>query len=160
MQSCRSDSGVEYEPRRKGWGFKNFKERLPGLRPRTRELFYRLRKSATPIPPNSPSRTAGAYVTFRPGARSAWHTHPLGQTLIVTEGIGRVQQWGGVVQAIRLGDVVWTPPGVKHWHGASPKSSMTHMAVQEQLDGKVVDWMEKVSDEQYNSSIQGDDRKQ
>lgn len=96
-----------------------------------------------------PSRMAGARVTFEPGARTAWHTHPLGQTLIVTAGAGWVQQWGGPVEEIREGDVVRIPPGVKHWHGATATTRMTHIALQEQLDGKVVDWMEKVSDEQY-----------
>jgi quercetin dioxygenase-like cupin family protein len=88
--------------------------------------------------------------TVLPGARSAWHTHPLGQTLVVTAGVGRVQRWGGAIEEIRAGDVVWTPPGVKHWHGAAPDSAMTHIAVQEHLDGKVVEWMEKVSDGQYH----------
>jgi quercetin dioxygenase-like cupin family protein len=96
-----------------------------------------------------PSRASGAQVTFEPGARSAWHTHPLGQVLIVTSGVGRVQQWGGPVEEIGAGDVVWTPPGVKHWHGASPTTAMTHLAIQEQLDGAAVEWMEKVTDEQY-----------
>jgi quercetin dioxygenase-like cupin family protein len=96
-----------------------------------------------------PSRMAGARVTFEPGARTAWHTHPLGQTLIVTTGTGWVQQQGGPVEEFREGDVVRIPPGVKHWHGATPTTRMTHIAVQEQLDGKVVDWMEHVSDEQY-----------
>jgi quercetin dioxygenase-like cupin family protein len=96
-----------------------------------------------------PARARGASVTFEPGARTAWHTHPLGQTLIVTAGLGRVQYWGGPVQEIRPGDVIWFSPGEKHWHGASPATSMTHMAIQESLDGKVVDWLEKVSDEQY-----------
>ncbi|NOK15750.1 (R)-mandelonitrile lyase [Corallococcus carmarthensis] len=100
---------------------------------------------------NAPARTSGAYVTFEPGARSAWHSHPLGQTLIVTAGSGRVQRWGGPVQEIRQGDVIWTPPGQKHWHGASPTTAMTHLAIQEQLDGKAVEWMEKVSDAQYGS---------
>ncbi|MEW6373373.1 MAG: cupin domain-containing protein [Pseudomonadota bacterium] len=99
---------------------------------------------------NAPSRTAAAYVTFEPGARSAWHSHPLGQTLVVTAGVGRVQRWGGEMQEIRPGDVIWTPPGVKHWHGASPTTAMTHMAIQEQQEGKAVVWMEKVSDEQYS----------
>jgi quercetin dioxygenase-like cupin family protein len=98
---------------------------------------------------SDPSRASGAQVTFEPGTRSAWHTHPLGQVLIVTSGVGRIQQWGGPVEEIRAGDVVWTAPGVKHWHGASPTTAMTHMAIQEQLDGKVVEWMEKVTDEQY-----------
>jgi quercetin dioxygenase-like cupin family protein len=96
-----------------------------------------------------PSRTSGAFVTFEPGARTAWHTHPLGQTLIVTAGSGWVQQWGGQIQEIRQGDVVCIPPGQKHWHGAAATTSMTHIAVQEYLDGMAVDWMEKVSDEQY-----------
>ena len=100
--------------------------------------------------PNLPARTSGASVTFEPGARTAWHTHPLGQTLIVTAGCGRVQRSGGPIEEIRPGDVVWFPPGEKHWHGAAPTTAMTHMAIQENLDGKTVDWMEKVSDEQYN----------
>ena len=98
----------------------------------------------------TPARASGAYVTFEPGARSNWHTHPLGQTLIVTSGFGFVQSWGGPVKVIRPGDVVSCPPGEKHWHGASPNTAMTHIAIQEALDGKVVDWMEKVTDEQYN----------
>ena len=99
---------------------------------------------------NGPGRNRnGARVTFVPGARTAWHTHPMGQLLIVTAGIGRVQRWGDPVQEIRPGDVVWIPPGQKHWHGAAPSSSMTHIAVSEQLDGKTVDWLEKVTDEQY-----------
>lgn len=97
----------------------------------------------------APARAAGASVTFEPGARTAWHTHPLGQTLIVTAGVGWVQQEGGPVEEVRPGDVVWFPPGVRHWHGASPTTAMTHMAIQEALDGKVVDWLEKVSDEDY-----------
>ena len=99
--------------------------------------------------PAAPSRVAAASVHFTPGARTAWHTHPLGQTLIVVPGVGRAQRWGGPVEEIRPGDVVWFPPGVKHWHGASPTTAMTHIAIQEGLDGKVVDWLEKVSDEQY-----------
>ena len=98
---------------------------------------------------SDPARTAGAYVTFEPGARTAWHTHPLGQTLIVTCGVGRVQRWGSPIEEIRPGDVVWFPPGEKHWHGASPTKAMTHIAIQEAQNGKVVDWMEHVSDEQY-----------
>jgi quercetin dioxygenase-like cupin family protein len=98
---------------------------------------------------NPPARAAGASVTFEPGARTAWHTHPLGQTLIVTAGRGRAQRWDGPIEEIRPGDVVWFPPGEKHWHGAAPTTAMTHIAIQEQLDGKVVEWMEKVTDEQY-----------
>ncbi|KAA5545491.1 cupin domain-containing protein [Roseiconus nitratireducens] len=101
--------------------------------------------------PHDPARAAGASVTFEPGARTAWHTHPLGQTLIVTSGVGRVQVWGGEIQEIRPGDVVWFPPGEKHWHGASPTTAMTHIAIQEAQDGKVVEWMEHVTDEQYGA---------
>jgi quercetin dioxygenase-like cupin family protein len=97
----------------------------------------------------APARAAGASVTFEPSARTAWHTHPLGQTLIVTSGLGWAQRWGGPKEEIRPGDVIWFPPGEKHWHGASPTTAMTHMAIQERLDGKVVDWLEHVSDEQY-----------
>jgi quercetin dioxygenase-like cupin family protein len=96
-----------------------------------------------------PARVGGASVTFEPEGRTAWHTHPLGQTLIVTAGLGWVQREDGPVEDIRPGDVVWFPPGEKHWHGASPSTTMTHIAIQESLDGKAVDWMEKVSDEQY-----------
>ena len=96
-----------------------------------------------------PARVVGASVTFEPGARTAWHTHPLGQTLIVTAGCGRAQRWGGSIEEIRPGDVVWFAPGEKHWHGAAATTAMTHVAVQERLDGKAVDWMEHVSDEQY-----------
>ncbi|AZN40796.1 (R)-mandelonitrile lyase [Paenibacillus albus] len=98
-----------------------------------------------------PARVAAANVTFEPGARTAWHTHPLGQTLIVTAGKGRVQREGGPIEEISPGDVVWFPPGEKHWHGASPTVAMTHIAIQERLDGKTVEWLEKVTDEQYNS---------
>jgi quercetin dioxygenase-like cupin family protein len=98
----------------------------------------------------APARAAGAMVTFEPAARTAWHTHPLGQTLIVTTGAGRAQRWGGPVEEIRPGDVVWFAPGEKHWHGASPTTAMTHIAVQEQLDGRVVDWLEQVTESQYD----------
>ena len=101
------------------------------------------------FPAYDPSRTSGGRVTFEPRARSAWHTHPLGQILIVTDGTGWVQQWGGPIEEIRNGDVVRIPPGVKHWHGATPTTPMTHIAIQEQLNGKAVEWMEKVTDEQY-----------
>jgi quercetin dioxygenase-like cupin family protein len=96
-----------------------------------------------------PARVAGATVTFEPGARTAWHTHPLGQTLLVTAGCGWTQREGEPVQEIRPGDVVWFAPGERHWHGAAPTTAMTHIAIQERLDGKAVEWMEKVSDEQY-----------
>ncbi len=99
---------------------------------------------------HDPARASGASVTFEPGARMAWHNHPLGQTLIVTAGCGWMQRWGGPVEEIRPGDVVWIPAGEKHWHGAAPTTAMTHIAIQEQLDGKAADWMEKVNDEQYS----------
>jgi quercetin dioxygenase-like cupin family protein len=101
--------------------------------------------------PNEARRAAAAIVTFEPGARTAWHTHPLGQTLIVLSGCGRAQHEGGPIEEIRPGDVIWFAPGEKHWHGAAPTTAMTHIATQEQLDGKVVDWLEKVSDAQYQS---------
>jgi quercetin dioxygenase-like cupin family protein len=101
------------------------------------------------IDASEPARVVGASVTFEPGARTAWHTHPLGQTLIVTTGFGRAQRLGGPVEEIRPGDVVWFPPGQKHWHGASPTTAMTHIAIQEKRDGKAVEWMEHVSDDEY-----------
>jgi quercetin dioxygenase-like cupin family protein len=97
----------------------------------------------------NPARAFGASVTFEPGGRTAWHNHPLGQTLIVTAGCGLAQRWGGPIEEIRPGDVIWFPPGEKHWHGATATTAMTHIAILEQLDGKSADWMEKVSDEQY-----------
>jgi 4-carboxymuconolactone decarboxylase len=124
-------------------------ERTPGRGP---EANFTGSVSVEPLfPANSPSRTSGGSVTFEPGARSAWHTHPLGQTLIVTAGTGWVQQEGGEKQVIKPGDVIWTPPGVKHWHGATATDRLTHIAIQESHDGKNVDWMEKVSDEQYGN---------
>ena len=98
-----------------------------------------------------PARTSAAYVTFEPCARSNWHTHPLGQTLIVTSGFGLVQSWGGPIRVLGPGDVLWCPPGEKHWHGATPTTAMTHIAILEQRDGKNVEWMEKVTDEQYEA---------
>ena len=97
-----------------------------------------------------PARVVGAYVTFEPGARTAWHTHPLGQTLIVTAGCGRAQRWGGPVEEIGPGDVVWFAPGEKHWHGAGPRTGLTHIAIQEKQNGKTVEWLEPVSEEQYS----------
>lgn len=102
-----------------------------------------------PFQGTDPARVSGAVVTFEPGARTAWHTHPLGQTLIVTAGCGWTQREGEAVQEIHPGDVVWFAPGERHWHGAAPTTAMTHIAIQERLEGKAVDWMEKVSDEQY-----------
>ena len=103
----------------------------------------------SPFQRQAPARIGGATVTFEPGARTAWHTHPLGQTLIVTAGGGRVQRDGGPIEEIRAGDIVWFEPGERHWHGASPTTAMTHIAIAEMLDGKVVEWMEHVTDEQY-----------
>jgi quercetin dioxygenase-like cupin family protein len=104
---------------------------------------------------SAPARVQAASVTFEPGARSAWHTHPLGQTLVVLAGSGLVQKAGGPVEEIRPGDVIWTPPGEKHWHGASPTTGMTHLAIHEALDGKVVDWLEKVRDDEYQDRQRG-----
>lgn len=115
------------------------------------EQFFTGRARIDPIwPANEHINTSGALVTFEPGARSAWHTHPAGQRLVVTSGVGLTQEWGKPVQMIRPGDVVWCPPGVKHWHGAAPTTAMTHIAVTGTLEGKNVNWMEKVSDEQYS----------
>ncbi len=102
--------------------------------------------------PSEPARVAMALVTFEPGARTAWHTHPLGQTLIVTAGFGRVQRLGGPIEEIRPGDVIWFEPGEKHWHGAAPTTAMSHIAIQEKLNGSPVDWLEQVSDEDYAGS--------
>lgn len=102
-----------------------------------------------PFQGSEPARVGGATVTFEPGARTAWHTHPLGQTLIVTQGRGWLQQWGEAMQEINQGDIVWIPHGVKHWHGATATTAMTHIAIAESLNGSPVEWMEKVSDEQY-----------
>ncbi len=101
---------------------------------------------------NAPARVSAASVTFEPGARTAWHTHPLGQTLIVTAGCGLVQSWEGSTEKILPGDVIWTPPHEKHWHGATATTAMTHISIVEQLDGKAADWMEQVSDDQYQAS--------
>jgi 4-carboxymuconolactone decarboxylase len=106
-----------------------------------------------PFQASAPGRASGALVTFERGARTAWHTHPLGQTLLVTSGVGRVQRWGDPVDEIRPGDVVWIPPGQKHWHGAAPTTSLSHLAITERLDGKTVDWLEKVTDEQYAAPL-------
>jgi quercetin dioxygenase-like cupin family protein len=103
----------------------------------------------SPFQRNEPARIGGALVTFEPGARTAWHTHPLGQTLIITAGLGRVQREGGSIEEVRAGDIVWFEPGERHWHGASPTTAMTHIALAEMLDGRAVEWMEHVSNEQY-----------
>jgi 4-carboxymuconolactone decarboxylase len=120
------------------------------------EYFSGIVRIQSPFRADEPARTSGAIVTFEPGARTAWHTHPLGQVLIVTAGTGRVQRWGDPVEEIRQGDVVWIPPGQKHWHGAAPDSSMTHLAIAEQLDGRTVEWMEKVSDAQYGQPLRAE----
>jgi quercetin dioxygenase-like cupin family protein len=103
----------------------------------------------SPFQTTPPARTGGATVTFEPGARTAWHTHPLGQTLIITHGHGWLQEWGGEIRQMNQGDIVWIPEGVKHWHGATPDNAMTHIAIAESLNGSPVEWMEHVSDEQY-----------
>lgn len=107
------------------------------------------------FPPNEFARASGAYVTFEPGAHTAWHSHPLGQTLVVTAGRGFVQQWGEPASEILPGDVIWIAPGEKHWHGGSPSSAMTHLSILEQLEGQAPEWMEKVSGEQYRSATGG-----
>lgn len=119
------------------------------------ELFTGTVRVDSPFKGSGMARISGATVTFEPGARTAWHTHPLGQTLIVTAGTGQVQHWGGPIQDIRAGDTVWIPPAVKHWHGASKTTAMSHIAIVEALYGKTVEWMEKVSDAQYEGSISG-----
>ncbi len=117
------------------------------------DAFFTGRVRVDPVwPADKGISASGAHVTFEPGARSAWHTHPAGQRLVVVSGTGRTQEWGKPVQEIRPGDVVWCPPGVKHWHGAAPSTAMTHLAVTGTADGKNVEWMEKVSDEQYHSN--------
>jgi quercetin dioxygenase-like cupin family protein len=127
----------------------NQTKRLAAFHQRICGLFQRYGSCRSAVQPPEPARASGSSVTFEPGARTAWHAHPLGQTLIISVGCGRVQREDGPVEEIRPGDVVWIPPGVKHWHGAAPTTAMTHIAIQEKLDGKVVEWMEKVSGEQY-----------
>ena len=127
------------------------------IRQRPRRLVHRHGAHRSTVQANAPARASAASVTFEPGARTAWHAHPLGQTLLVTAGCGWAQREGGPIEEIRPGDVVRFPPGEKHWHGAAPTTAMTHIAIQEQLDGKVVDWMEKVSDEQYRHTIKSKD---
>lgn len=125
-----------------------------GSRPSTRGPAENFTGSVVVAPlfaPTAHTRASGGHVSFEPGARSAWHTHPAGQTLIVTSGVGWVQEWNGEKREIRPGDVVWTPPGVKHWHGATATTGMSHIAVQELVEGKNVEWMEKVGDEEYRA---------
>jgi len=105
------------------------------------------------LSPPEPARVLGACVTFEPGARTAWHAHPLGQHLIVVAGCGRTQRWGGPIEEIRPGDVIWIPPGEKHWHGAAPTTAMSHIAIHEQQDGRAADWLEHVTDEQYSAPL-------
>lgn len=118
-------------------------------RPGPEDYFTDKVRIDAPFAGTEPARVGGATVTFEPGARTAWHTHPLGQTLIVTQGRGWIQVWGDPIQEMNQGDIVWIPEGVKHWHGATPETAMTHIAIAESLNGSPVDWMEKVSDEQY-----------
>ncbi|AHY08105.1 (R)-mandelonitrile lyase [Serratia plymuthica] len=118
-------------------------------RPGPEDYFTGQVRIDAPFAGTEPARVGGATVTFEPGARTAWHTHPLGQTLIVTQGRGWIQVWGDSIQEMNQGDIVWIPEGVKHWHGATPETAMTHIAIAESLNGSPVDWMEKVSDEQY-----------
>ena len=120
-------------------------------KPGPAEYFTGAVRVDSPFKAELPGRVAGAIVTFEPGARTAWHTHPLGQTLLVTAGLGWTQCEGGPVEEIHPGDVVWFPPGARHWHGASPTTAMTHVAIQEAFDGKVVEWLEQVSDEEYRA---------
>jgi quercetin dioxygenase-like cupin family protein len=116
------------------------------------DVFFTGRARVDPLwPAGNDINASGANVTFEPGARSAWHTHPKGQQLVIVSGVGRTQEWGKPIQELRPGDVVWCPPGVKHWHGASSTTAMTHLSVAGTVDGKNVEWMEKVSDEQYNA---------
>jgi len=132
--------------------FKNMEIKRSGSQPSGKgpaEYFTGIVRIDPLFQAHDPARAVGASVTFEPGARTAWHTHPLGQTLIVTAGCGLAQRWGGPIEQIRAGDVIWFPPGEKHWHGATATTAMTHIAIQEQLDGKTADWIEKVSDEQY-----------
>jgi quercetin dioxygenase-like cupin family protein len=119
----------------------------------TAEYFTGTVRIDAPFAGEQPARIGGATVTFEPGARTAWHTHPLGQTLIVTAGLGWVQREGGEVQAIRPGDIVWIAPGEKHWHGATATTAMTHIAIAEAMNGSPVDWMEQVTDEQYRARM-------
>ena len=123
-----------------------------GLQPSAKgsaEYFTGTVRIDAPFKTEAPARASGATVTFEPGARTAWHTHPLGQTLIVTFGCGRVQREGGPVEEVRAGDIIWFPPGERHWHGAAPETAMSHIAIAEALNGDVVDWMEKVTDDEY-----------
>lgn len=138
--ACGPNRGAEMEIKRSG-------SQPSGKGPA--EYFSGLVRIDPLMKADAPARVVAASVTFEPGARTAWHTHPLGQTLIVTAGFGWAQHWGGPVEEIRPGDVVWFPPGEKHWHGAAPTTAMTHIAIQEALEGKTVDWLEHVTEEQY-----------
>ena len=139
----------EHAAKEFGYGYGYQTKRLSALRQRLSGLVHRIGSRGSAVQAPDPARVGGGQVTFEPGARTAWHEHPLGQTLIITAGLGWVQRDGGPVEEVRPGDVVWFPPGLRHWHGASPTTAMTHIAVQETLNGKNVDWLEKVSDEQY-----------
>ncbi len=153
LWACASDAHSQAAATQEGIRVTRAGERSP--RPAPAEHFSGSVYIETTFQAGAPARVSIAQVRFEAGARTAWHTHPLGQILIVTAGTGRVQRWGDPVEEIRQGDMVWIPPGQKHWHGAAPNSSMTHIAITEQLDGKAVEWMEKVSDEQYNAPLRG-----
>jgi quercetin dioxygenase-like cupin family protein len=155
MSASRFDEGLEFATfKRKTAVWSNAMEiKRSGSRPSGKgpaEWFTGAVRVDPLFSPPDPARVAGALVTFEPGARTAWHTHPLGQTLIVMSGCGRAQREGGPIEEIRPGDVVWFEPGEKHWHGATARTGMSHIAIQEKLDGKAVDWMEQVSDAQYS----------
>ncbi len=150
---CMLASGVQSQTSSDQETIKITRSGSPPPRPGTAAHFNGAVRIDSSFQTYAPARMSGARVVFEPGARTAWHTHPLGQILIITKGTGRVQRWGDPVDEIRQGDVVWIPPGQKHWHGAAPNSSMTHIAIAEQLDGKTVEWMEKVSDAQYGAPL-------
>jgi quercetin dioxygenase-like cupin family protein len=147
-RSCRR-AGIECSLSSKEWNDADHAKRLAAVGQGTGGFLHWPSARRPAVPGALPARVSGGHVTFEPGARTAWHTHPLGQTLIVTSGLGWVQAEGGSIEEIRPGDVVWFPPGLKHWHGATPTTAMTHIAITEFQNGKNVDWLEKVSDEQY-----------
>jgi quercetin dioxygenase-like cupin family protein len=154
QSTFRNWSGVETVEDRTATKDSNMEIKRVGSQPSSKgpaDWFTGAVRIDSPFKGTEPARVTGAVVSFEPGARTAWHTHPLGQTLIVTAGCGRVQREGGPIEAIHPGDIVWFPPGEKHWHGAAPTTAMTHIAIAEALDGKVVDWMEKVTNEQYGA---------
>jgi quercetin dioxygenase-like cupin family protein len=155
LQCCseaRDVSGQSHAIKDQKYGHQT--SRLTAFRQGAGGLVHRDRAHRPLFGPPEPARAGGALVTFEPGARTAWHTHPLGQTLFVTAGCGWVQRDGGPVEVIRPGDVIWFPPGEKHWHGATATTAMSHIAVQEKLNGSPVDWLEHVTDEQYGQGVE------